>query len=161
MNWEQFFWGRNEEVPVLEMCIRAVIVFVAILVLMRIAGLRTFGKKKAFDIIVIFMLGAIMSRPVVGASPFLASFAACFTMVSIHRVLGWVSSKNEMLGKLIKGEKILLFTNGQFLDANMRKAMISETDLMEGVRLQTSKNDLAGIEEIFMERDGEISVVKK
>jgi uncharacterized membrane protein YcaP (DUF421 family) len=43
----------------------------------------------------------------------------------------------------------------------MRRALISEKDPMEGVRLQINQDSLKNVIEVFIERNGEISVVKK
>jgi uncharacterized membrane protein YcaP (DUF421 family) len=46
-------------------------------------------------------------------------------------------------------------------EENLRKTSISKDDLMEGVRLEINKNSLDDVEQIFIEKTGEISVVKK
>jgi uncharacterized membrane protein YcaP (DUF421 family) len=43
----------------------------------------------------------------------------------------------------------------------MKKAAVSEKDLMESVRMEGNVNSLDEIEEAHMERNGEISIVKK
>ena len=68
---------------------------------------------------------------------------------------------NHGLGNIIKGRKRLLFQNGSKIESNMKKVLVSEEDLKQGVRIQLNEHDMKHMDEIFIERNGEISVVKK
>jgi uncharacterized membrane protein YcaP (DUF421 family) len=161
MEWINSLFGTGEELNSLQMSVRAAIAFFCALVLIRIAGLRTFGRRSAMDNVIIIMLGAVLSRAVVGASPFIPVLLACAVFVLIHRLLAWLSWNHDGIGKLIKGEHISLFANGEDNIPNMKRSMISKKDMMEGVRLQVNENSCENIEEVFIERNGEISVIKK
>jgi len=88
MNINEIF-GSGEELAPLQMAARAFIMFFIALLLIRIAGMRIFGIKTAFDNILVIMLGAILSRGVVGASPFFSTIAAATAMILIHKILAW------------------------------------------------------------------------
>ncbi|MEJ0103646.1 MAG: YetF domain-containing protein [Bacteroidota bacterium] len=129
--------------------------------MLRIAGIRTFGKKSAFDNVIIIMLGAVLSRAIVGSSPFIPTVAAGLTMVIIHRILGLLSYKYDFLGKLVKGDKVLLYRFDKPHQKNMRKTQLSHKDIMEEIRLQLHEEDLDSVKEIWMERNGEVSITRK
>ena len=154
-------FGEGKDLNSLQMTCRAIVSFFLTLVLIRVAGIRTFGKKTPFDNVVAIMLGSIFSRVVVGASGFVPTTLACLAFVLVHRLLAWISVYHDGIGRWIKGEKIVLFSDGKQLDRNMRKARISEKDLWESVRQRINADDLEEVKEIVMERNGEISVVKK
>jgi len=61
----------------------------------------------------------------------------------------------------VKGTPISLFKDGEENISNMKRTLISHDDVMEGVRLRIDGDTLDEIHEIFVERNGEISVVKK
>jgi uncharacterized membrane protein YcaP (DUF421 family) len=60
-------FGRGEDLTALQMSVRSFIMFFIALALIRIGGMRIFGKKTAFDNILVIMLGAVLARGVVGA----------------------------------------------------------------------------------------------
>lgn len=156
-----FFFGHGNELDSLQMACRAVLIFCIALAFVRIAGIRTFGKHSAFDNVVIIMLGAVLSRAVVGSSPFIPTCAAGLAFVIIHRILAILSFRSDKFGKLVKGEPSVLFSDGVLEKENMKRTHISEKDLYEGIRLAVNRNDLEGIRKILIERNGKISVIKK
>ncbi|MRS61645.1 DUF421 domain-containing protein [Larkinella terrae] len=140
---------------------RAFVVFFVALFFNRIAGKRAFGMHAPFDNVILLLLGAILSRAVVGASPFVSTLTACLVLVLLHRLLGWVSCRSHRLEALIKGEKIVLFRNGTWLHQNMRREYITEEDLLEEVRIKANIDAVTTIKEAHLERNGQISVIKQ
>jgi uncharacterized membrane protein YcaP (DUF421 family) len=161
MEWMDILFGHGTHLNSLQMSTRAILIFFITLLLLRIAGVRTFGKKSPFDNVITILLGSILSRAVVGASPFLATTVGCLAFVLVHRLLALLSFRNDWVGRLIKGEKASLYARGEENEANMKSAHISQKDLLEGVRLKINENSFEEVEEIFIERDGELSVIKK
>jgi len=161
MNIIHTLFGEGKDLNTLQMVCRAIVSFFLALVLIRIAGIRTFGKKSAFDNVIVIMLGSIFSRVVVGASPYIPTSLACLAFVLVHRLLGWLSFYNDTIGRLIKGEPSTLYADGSRIEENMRKARISEKDFRESIREQINEDDLEHVKQVIQERNGEISVVKK
>jgi uncharacterized membrane protein YcaP (DUF421 family) len=161
MNWIDIIFGHGKDLDSLQMGSRAVLVFFITLVLIRIAGVRTFGKRSAFDNVIIIMLGSVLSRAVVGASPFIPTVVGCLAFVLVHWLLARLSFRYDWIGRLIKGEQDSLYAGGNENEANMKKANMSKKDLLEGVRLKINEDSFREVEEIFIERNGELSVIKR
>ena len=161
MDWIKLIFGEGRDLNTLQMSCRAVVAFLITLALIRIGGIRTFGKKSAFDNVIIIMLGSILSRVVVGVSPFVPTTVACLAFVLVHWLLARISWNNDVVGRWIKGKRSCLYADGHLQRRNMKKARISEKDLMEGLRLKINDESFDQVEKIFIERNGEISVVKK
>ncbi|WP_158825299.1 DUF421 domain-containing protein [Mucilaginibacter lacusdianchii] len=161
MGFIETLFGEGKDLNMLQMCCRAFIVFFITLILIRLSGRRTFGKHSAFDNTLAIILGAILSRAVVGASPFVPTVGCSLLLVLMHRLLAWISTKNETFSKLLKGETIPLYKNGKLYGDNLSRSLVSEKDVLSDVRLKGNTNSLADVEEINMETSGEISVIKK
>src|ERR1700710_1706281 len=82
-------FGEGKELDTLQMSARAVTVFVAALVCIRVSGRRSFGQRSPFDYVVAILLGATLSRVIVGASPAIPTIVASLVIVALHRALGW------------------------------------------------------------------------
>lgn len=61
--------GSGEHLDPLQMATRALLLFFIALLLIRIGGLRIIGKKSGFDLAIVIMMGAVLARGIVGASP--------------------------------------------------------------------------------------------
>ncbi len=161
MNSIDLLFGHGQDLDTLQMCMRAFVTFILLLILIRIAGRRTFAKRSAFDSIVTIMLGEIIARGVVGASPYFPTLAACIVIVGVHRLLAWLSVKSKKFEYLVKGVYMKLYQQGAIINNNLEKTGMSENDLHESLRLETKKLTLAEIDTAFIETNGRISFILK
>lgn len=159
MLWLEEIFGEGKDLLVHQMICRGVVIFFFTLLLIRISGRRSFGMGSALDNIILVLLGAILSRVVVGASPALPTVLTSLSIVLLHRVFAHLMLKSEKLRELMEGKRILLFANGKFIRENLRRALVCEDEVMSGVRQQTNSEDLEQIDRIYMERNGEISTL--
>jgi len=107
------------------------------------------------------MLGAVLARGVVGASPFFSTVAAGLVMVLIHRLLSHLSIKNIWIGKIVKGKHHTLYKNGTFNRRMMSRHGISEDDVKAAIRATLHSQDIDLVKEVVIEKNGEISVIGK
>lgn len=161
MNTINYLFGEGSNLNMLQMSMRAFVMFIIMLILIRFTGRRAFAKKSSFDNIVVIMLGAVLARGVVGASPFFSTVAASVVMVALHRFSAWLSVKNSLVEKLIKGNAILLFREENLINNNLTKTGISKKDLHESLRLETKKDTLEDIDTAYLETNGRISFILK
>ncbi len=155
------WWGINQNISPIEIMCRSAVMFVIALFLIRMAGMRPFGKREGFDKIITFLIGAILSRGVVGATPFFSTIASMIVILFIHHLLSKLSIYNKWFGDKIKGHSVLLYKEGKFDRKNLNRTNLTEHDILEDLRLEAQLNSLNTIKEIYMERTGEISFVKK
>jgi uncharacterized membrane protein YcaP (DUF421 family) len=155
------WWGINENITPFEIAARSAVMFLVALILIRVSGMRPFGKGDGVDTIISFLIGAILSRGVVGATPFFSTIVSAIVILFIHNLMTKLSLYNAWLERSVKGKTYLLYKNGSFIKGNMEKADVSEKDIYEELRLQCQLGELDQIKEVYMERTGEISFVKK
>lgn len=160
MNILLTLFGEGDDLSSVQMGLRAFSLYLFALILIRISGRRTFGKKTTYDNVVVILLGAVLSRAVVGASPYWSTVTAGLVLVCLHRLLAYICLRYHKFGHLIKGKELLLYSDGQFHTENMKKCLLSEGDLLESIRLNVNTNSYDKIKEIYMEKSGGISVIK-
>ena len=143
-----------------QMVTRAIIVFIFALAMIRVTGMRTFGTKSAFDIVLSITLGAILSRAISGHYPFFACLLTAATLCIIHRLIAFLSYKSKFISKLTEGEPVVLYKDGKKIMSKMKLYNISDSDL----KLALHKQNMDGydkVKAICFEHNGEISIIKK
>ena len=154
-------FGEGKELNTFQMSCRGVVIFLIALLLIRISGRRSFGVRTPFDNIIIILLGAILSRAVVGASDFIPTIITCLVIVASHRLFGYLAVKNVSFGKLVEGQKILLYKDDQFINENMNRGLVGKEDILQGVRKSALTDSMDDIDKVYIERNGEISAIRK
>lgn len=151
-----------EKLQAFQMVDRAIVIFFAAIVLVRVSGIRTLGKQNAFDNLTALILGAIMGRAIVAAEqPFFGSILATLVIMLLHRLLSWITFHSKKSGLLFKGRHLLLIKDGKRFQKNLERANITEADILEALRKDVNTSSLDKIREVILERSGEISFIKE
>jgi hypothetical protein len=150
-------FGAGSDLDPLQMAMRALAVFVLALVMVRCAGRRSFGQHRPFDACLTVLLGAVLSRAIVGASPFWATMAAGAVIVAMHRAVAIASLRWPAFETLVSGDKRELVRQGRIDRAQMDKALLTDRDLDEAIRWKTG-DETVPIERAVLERDGTVTV---
>lgn len=134
-------FGEGKDLNTYQMCARGFAIYFIALILIRISGRRTFGKRSSFDNTLTIILGAVLSRAVVGASPFVPTVACSLILVLIHRALAWMAIKNKTIGRSLNGSRIPLFKNDKIINDNLNVALVNEDDLLSDLHLKANSNN--------------------
>ena len=144
-----------------QISLRGIIVFLAALVMVRLGDRRFLSKKTIFDAILGFILASMLARAVNGNASFFPTLAAGFVLVGLHKLLAMISQRSHWFGNLIKGCEALVIKDGVLIPENMRRHDVSEHDLKEDLRLNGNLANFREVKEAYIERNGQISVVKQ
>ncbi|MFW5941564.1 MAG: DUF421 domain-containing protein [Chloroflexota bacterium] len=145
-----------------QMAIRAVIVYLAAIVLVRLGEKRFLGKHAALDVILGFMLGSVLSRAITASAPFFETIlGGALALVLIHWLFAVLSFHSDRFGDLVKGTDRVLVSDGDILWDKMRSSHISEQDLLSAVRANAQIGNVEQVKEARLERSGDISIVER
>jgi uncharacterized membrane protein YcaP (DUF421 family) len=161
-NWLGLLLGvglESKELGVWQMGLRAIVVYVVTVIMVRLGKKRFLGRATAFDVILGIMLGSIVSRAVTGNAPMLPALVASAVLVLMHFVFSGMALRWHGFGSLIKGNPRLIVRDGAIDERNLRKAHMTEHDLHEDLRSKSVAR-LDQVAEARLERSGQISVIK-
>ena len=151
---------QGEDINWWQMSIRACLVFLIGVLIVRFASTRAFGKWSALDIILAVVVGSNLGRAMTGNAPFLATLVATCVLLALHDLLIRASARWSWVSLVTKGRSMLLVSNGAPVEAAMRRAGIGERDLHLALR-SAGHADLDEVESVTLERNGDITVVAR
>lgn len=140
---------------------RAVVVFVAALVMLRLAHKRFFATRNAVDILLSFVLASTLSRAINGSAPFFGTIAIGFLLVLLHSAVTRLACRYGKLGARIKGHTHIVVKDGEVQESVLQKHHISRHDLEEDLRLNAALTDVSQVKLAILERSGGVSVIRK
>lgn len=148
------------ELTVVQVGLRALIVYFVLILLVRLGKKRFLGQATAFDAVLIIVIGSLSSRAVSGTAPFVASLVGTFIFIMLHWLLSYFSQGLPALSFLVKGHDTTLIRNGSVDREALRDAHMSADDLAEDLRQQGVDNH-EEVKEARLERSGKLSVIRK
>jgi uncharacterized membrane protein YcaP (DUF421 family) len=143
-----------------QMALRAVLVYVAALIIIRLGEKRMLGKSTAFDVILGIMIGSVISRAINSGAPFFETLVAGALLVGLHYLFATIAFSSDTLARWFKGNPRMLIRDGEIQWDAMRKSNIGEHDLLRALRTQAQTEDPEQVREAYLERSGKISVLK-
>jgi uncharacterized membrane protein YcaP (DUF421 family) len=143
----------------LQVMLRSTVTYGTGLVILRLGRNRFLARESAFDVLLAFILGSVLSRAINGSSPFLLSLGAAALLVALHQVLAWLSFRSPRFERLLDGTPGTIVRDGKLSEEAARRHLLSLPNVVEALRLKTHLNDLSQVEEACVEVNGEISFI--
>jgi uncharacterized membrane protein YcaP (DUF421 family) len=164
--WESLRWAFGVDsdprsYSMLQVSLRALLVYLVGLLIVRLGRNRLLGRQSPFDIVLGFVLGSVLSRAINGTAHLAVTLVSALVLVAAHRLVAFVSFHSHPFGALVKGEPHRVIEEGRIDWDQMRKEHISERDLEEALRLRAKTADEKRVAEARLERNGEISIVER
>jgi uncharacterized membrane protein YcaP (DUF421 family) len=141
--------------------LKAVAIFVTLLVLTRFLGKKQISQFTFFDYVTSITIGVIAALGVVKPQlPLFYPLLGLVTFTVLSLIVGYATLEHRPLRKLINGEATVVIHNGKILEGNMARMRYHVDDLTEQLR-QKGVFRISDVEFAILERRGELSVLKK
>lgn len=145
----------------MDIVIRAAIVFFLILLLTRIVGKRELGSMEPFDLILLVVIGDLVQQGVTQQDNSLTGAALAIGTIALLTVfVSLLSVRSRRLRRVFEGAPIVLVSDGEIIEQNLRRERLTVEELAAEARLQ----QVASLEDVryaVLETSGKISVVPK
>jgi uncharacterized membrane protein YcaP (DUF421 family) len=152
-------FGQGADLSASQMAARAVILFFVTLFFIRVSGRRSFGQHKPFDACVTVLLGAMLSRAVVGTSPIMATIVACACIVVLHRIVAYLCTVSASVDRLVNGKIRVLVLHGNVDVKALRKGLVTWPEIQQALRASARTDSLSSRYTVVLERNGDITVI--
>ena len=141
---------------------RAIVVYLFIWMLLRMAGQRTMSETTTFDFVLLLILAETAQQALLGDDFSVTNaFLLITTLVGIDVLMSFVKRQYPRFDRIMDGEPLLLVDDGRPLRQRMRRARIDEADILEAARRLQGLERMDQIKDAVLEQSGGISIIPK
>ena len=137
--------------------IRAVILYLALILVVRLMGKRQLGEMEPMEFVVTMLIANLAAVPMQETgTPLLAGLLPILVVLSMELVLSVLSYKSVPIRRFLCGKPVVLIENGKLLQENLKKTRVHTDELTEYLRIQ-GVTDLTQVQYAILETSGAIS----
>jgi len=149
----------NLSVPVWELIVRSIVVYVFLIFILRISGKRQIGQLAPFDLVLLLILSnAVQNSMSGGDNSLIGGLIIAATLVLINYLVGFATYKSKKIETLIEGRPQILIHHGALYKDMMEKSQITQQELDSALRL-AGCSSIKEVQLAILETGGAISVI--
>ena len=144
-----------------ELVVRAAVVYVFLLVLLRVTGKRQVGQLAPFDLVLLLVLSnAVQNSMNAGDNSLVGGLISAATLVLLNYLVAIATWRNKKLEALIEGKPQILIHNGKLFQDVADKARLTHHEIQSALR----RGGCTSVEDVhaaILENNGSISIVTR
>ena len=146
--------------PFANLIVRAVAVYVFILILMRISGKRELGHMGIIEFVTVLLISnAVQNSMNGGDNSLVGGLVLAGTLVVLGMAFSALAYRSKLFSRLFEGTPTLLINKGKIIKVNMRRERLRESELRVLLRKQ-GIHHYSEVSNAILESDGTLSVTK-
>jgi uncharacterized membrane protein YcaP (DUF421 family) len=147
--------------PWWELILRAVVVYLFLIVLLRLTGKRQVGQLAPFDLVLLLVLSnAVQNAMNAGDNSLIGGLISASTLVGLNFVVGYATFRSKRLEGLIEGRPEVLIHNGKLYEKVMARAQLTHHELDAALR-RAGCACVQDVQYAVLENNGSITVVQR
>ena len=144
----------------METVVKTALIYFLLLALIRLSGRRTIGQITTFDFILLLLIGGATQRALLGQDYSVTNAViVVVTLVVIDVVLSLIERDFPTFSKIVNGSPLILVDHGRPLPARLRRARLTEQEVLAAARRTHGIERLEDIKFAILEGNGHISII--
>ena len=141
--------------------IRAIILYIVVLIVMRLMGKREIGQLQPFELAISIMIADLASVTMSELGiPLTNGIVPILALLVMYMIISILNIKSVNFRKIMSGKPALLIYRGKIDEKALRKESITINELQERLRVDNIFN-LGDVEYAILETNGELTVIQK
>ena len=141
--------------------IRAIVLYILVLVVMRLMGKREIGQLQPFELAIAIMIADLASIPMTEIGiPISKGIIPILGLLVMHLLISFINLKSIKLRELICGKPAMLIYRGKIDEEVLKKERFTINELQERLRGNNIVN-IGDVEYAILETNGEVTVIQK
>jgi len=141
--------------------IRAIILYVIVLIVMRLMGKREIGQLQPFELAIAIMIADLAAVPMSELGiPITNGIIPILALLVMYMIISAINMKSITFRKIISGQPSLLIYRGKIDEKVLKRERITINELQERLRGNNVFN-LSDVEYAILETNGQVTVIQK
>lgn len=141
--------------------LRACVIYVLVMVLVRVSGKRAVGQFTPFDLVLLILIGNAVQNGINGGDNSLTgAVIMATTLIALNYLVACQTSRNRMVERWVEGEPVVLARDGKVFRQVLRRELVSHDDFAEALRMNNI-DDVGDVRLALLETNGRISVIPR
>ncbi len=159
-DWHRWLFGEAPPSFTGEVALRALLIFMVMLLIVRLMGRRMKGQMSVTELAVVLTLGAVIAGPMqIPTAGLLPSVVVLTALLFMHRFTNWLAYKSRRMELVQQGDLALLVRDGCLDLAAMQRQALSQEQLFGQLRNQNIAQ-LGELRRVYFEANGRLSLYK-
>ncbi|MBO0610338.1 DUF421 domain-containing protein [Myceligenerans salitolerans] len=142
--------------------LRAVAIYVVLLVIFRMTGKRSMAQVTTFDFIILLIVGEATQQALLGEDFSVTQAALVIaTLILLERAFDYASWRLPRFKRITEGLPVVIVEDGRPLEDVMTKEQITTDDVLSAARGSQGLERMDQIKWAVLESSGGISIVPK
>ena len=147
--------------PWWQFVLRAVAIYVLVMVLVRVSGKRAVGQFTPFDLVLLILIGNAVQNGINGGDNSLTGAAImATTLIALNYGVALLTSRSRRAEQWVEGVPVVLARDGKVFERVLREQLVSDADFHKALR-QHDVADVADVALALLETNGSISIVPR
>lgn len=147
-------------VPWWELIVRAGVVYLVLLVMVRFTGKRTVGQFTPFDLIVVMLLAEGVTGSLSGGDESLpGGLLIAATLVLLDMAIAVATSRSQKIDAVMQGNPVLIGRDGVIYRDVLKRERVPLADVEKALRAADCQ--IEDMRMAILEADGNINIMKK
>ena len=147
--------------PVFEKILRPVVVYLALVVLLRIFGKRELAQLNPFDLVVLLSLSNTVQNAIIGNdNSVTGGLIGAFTLLATNYLVVRFLFRHRRLDQIVEGKSTTLIDGGKVVKKNLAKELLTHSELLTVLHRQ-GFSVVDEIEQCVLEPSGTFAVKRK
>lgn len=140
--------------------VRAAAIYLALLIIFRIAGRRALSDITTLDFLLLLVIGQATGQALLGDDYSVTNaVVVIISLITFDLLLSQLKGRSPWIARHLEGEPMIVVEHGKVLPGRMAKSRISESDILEAARISQGLERLDQIKFAILEKNGQISII--
>jgi uncharacterized membrane protein YcaP (DUF421 family) len=144
----------------METVLRAIAIYLFLLLVFRISGKRTLSQMHPFDMVLLLIIGDSVSQGLMGDDfSITTALLLVTTLVLMELLLSFIKQKSKLADRWLDDVPMIVVEDGKPLLDRMKRARVDTSEVLESARILHGLENMQQVKYAVLERDGSISII--